>query len=508
MHKFVPHLPRIFLLIVLAGAYGATLAPGLSWANGGADGGDLISAAATGGVAHPSGYPTYLLLAGLVQQLPLGSLAFRTNLLSAGATLWAALLVYDLVSRHVKGQPWMTRSAALLAGLFFGLAPLVWSQALITEVYALHAWFTLLILRWSVDEGAPPGEQDDRRTDRLAALRGLALGLALGNHLTSLLWVPAALLIPAILPRPGARTPGKAGTRFSGRILLRSGLFGLIGLMVYLVLPLRALASPAINWGNPSSLARLWQLVSGHMYQEYFLQGQPALLWERTRALAALLVAQVGLFGLVLGLLGAVVFFSPSRLHFLTLWMFLSSALFTVLYAAPDGQVYFIPAVIAFALWIGIGVAGLGQVRLPKGGAVWRWGVVGLGCLWVGLAGLAQAPRVDASRDLRAESFGRRVMTEAPEAAIVFATGDRAVFSLWYFHFALKERPDLVVIASDLLFYDWYQESLISTYPALVVPQVFFSPDSLTAANPSRPVCSVQYTQEAEITCAGPQPSP
>src|SRR5512134_545866 len=75
-------------LVVLAIAYASTLAPGITWANNGTDSGDLITAAATLGVAHPTGYPTYLLLARFFQLIPVGSLAFRTNLLSA---LFAAL---------------------------------------------------------------------------------------------------------------------------------------------------------------------------------------------------------------------------------------------------------------------------------------------------------------------------------------------------------------------------------------------------------------------------------
>ena len=39
--------------------YGLTLAPGLTWAHGGVDGGDLLAAALTAGVPHPTGYPTY-----------------------------------------------------------------------------------------------------------------------------------------------------------------------------------------------------------------------------------------------------------------------------------------------------------------------------------------------------------------------------------------------------------------------------------------------------------------
>src|SRR5262245_26488949 len=70
------------VLVTLVLAYLSTLAPSITWANSGADSGDLVTAAATLGVAHPTGYPTYLLLAHLFQLLPLGDPAFRTNLLS------------------------------------------------------------------------------------------------------------------------------------------------------------------------------------------------------------------------------------------------------------------------------------------------------------------------------------------------------------------------------------------------------------------------------------------
>ncbi len=56
--RFLP----VVLFLSLLTVYGMTLAPGLTWANSGADGGDLITAAATGGVPHPTGYPVYLLL--------------------------------------------------------------------------------------------------------------------------------------------------------------------------------------------------------------------------------------------------------------------------------------------------------------------------------------------------------------------------------------------------------------------------------------------------------------
>jgi hypothetical protein len=45
-------LPQVLLVFVLLAIYLNALAPGLTWANGGSDGGDLITAAATGGIAQ------------------------------------------------------------------------------------------------------------------------------------------------------------------------------------------------------------------------------------------------------------------------------------------------------------------------------------------------------------------------------------------------------------------------------------------------------------------------
>jgi hypothetical protein len=143
---FHRYLPPIILVVSLSAVYMRTLAPGLTWANDGSDGGDLIAAAATGGIAHPTGYSLYPLLARLFQLLPFGSLAFRTNLMSALATILGATLVYWLVTRCIpEEKSILTWAGGLVAGYAFGLLPLVWLQAVITEVYALQALLVLLI---------------------------------------------------------------------------------------------------------------------------------------------------------------------------------------------------------------------------------------------------------------------------------------------------------------------------------------------------------------------------
>jgi hypothetical protein len=195
-----------------------------------------------------------------------------------------------------------------------------------------------------------------------------------------------------------------------------------------------------------------------------------------------------------------VFFFAPARLHLITLWTALVYSAFAILYSSSDTYVYLVPDFLCFAIWIGLGAAGL--IGLARRVSSWLgWGTVLVLLLYfAGLAALHWRG-VDASHDLRAEAFGSQVLAAAPAHALVFAQGDRAVFALWYFHFALRQRPDLSVLATDLLSYDWYQETVRFVYPSLVLPGSFPWPETVVESNPSLPVCYVGYDGQAIIDC-------
>jgi hypothetical protein len=456
-----------------------------------------VTAAATGGVAHPTGYPVYLLLARLFQLLPVGSLAFRTNLMSAFAAVLAATLVYALVilatSPFNGRRNWL---AALVSAYAFGLSPLIWSQAVITEVYTLHALFVASILFLSTEDLS--GRFAEKHLDRSL---GFLLGLATGNHVTSILLLPI-LFFTKFFRKPEALTGNGLGTAWQMDIqgLLRRLTWLGMGLLVYLTLPLRSLSHPPINWGNPITLDGFVWLVSGKLYQDELFVLTLSSVWERCRVVAALLLGQFGILGLTIGLVGLIVFFRPSHLYRNTLWIVAAFSVFSIIYATRDSFLYLIPVFLCFAIWIGMGLAGLMDVfsqRFHKGGIA--VGLAFILSLFI-LAGNNWS-QVDASHDLRAEQFGRDVLNQAPAHAIVFAKGDRAVFTLWYFHFALKNRPDLAIVAMDLLHFDWYQQTLQTYYPDLSVPGPFPFATTVVAANPGRPVCYVENLQLPQIQC-------
>lgn len=497
-------LPPYILVVSLLAFYWHTLAPGLTWANDGSDGGDLITAAATGGVPHPTGYPLYLVVARGFQLLPVGSLAFRTNLLSAVATALAAGLVYALAahvsSRSQDEHDWV---AGLAAGYAFGLAPLIWSQAVITEVYGLQSLLVALVLYlyvWS----APFGISNWKGLDRG---RGLTMGLAVCSHVTILLLTPIAFVLGSIQRKVTAEDnidPGRSWRGNmeidSGALLRQLGMFA-AGLSLYLILPIRAMAQPPVNWGNVITPVRFWWLVSGQIYQRYYLQFTLTEFWARIPAWAALLLQQFGLPGIILGLLGLIVFGKRSRLFMLTGWTAGIFTLFAIVYGSLDSYVYLIPVFLSFSVWIGLGIAGVGH-QFVRGSLVLKTGLLLLLLSYLAARSTINIHQVDASNDVRAESFGREVLSVVPENAILFAEGDRSVFALWYFHFALGERPDLVILAADLLHFDWYQENLRATYPALVVPGPFPWPQTIAQANASRPVCYVDYADHTTVNCS------
>jgi hypothetical protein len=474
-------LPPLFLAISIFFVYLGTIAPGLTWANTGADGGDFVTASATWGVPHPTGYPVYLLLAKLFQLLPVGSLAFRTNLLSALAAVLTVVLVYGLLVWPAESPVQGNWQAGLLAAAAFGLSPLFWSQAVITEVYTLQSAFLAGALLLALQ---PPTRQLDR-------WRGLLLGLALGNHLTSLFFVPA-VLVAAVW---------RGGWQFDWRSLLRSLAWLGAGLLVYLSLPLRALSNPPVNWGNPVTPRRFLWLVSGELYQRNLFDLTLAGVLDRARAVAGLLLDQFALPGLFLALVGLLFFFKPTRLYFLTLFVALVYSLFAILYASFDSYVYLLPVFLSFALWLGLGLGGLFPIE-SRGRTRWVVFLVGL-ALCLGLT-FQRWPTVDASRDQRAEAFGAKMLADLPPRALVLASGDRAIFALWYFHFALGQRPDLAILVPDFFGTDWYLETLRSRYPALRWEGNAIRADDLQTDNPGRPLCRVAYLETLDLSCISP----
>jgi len=231
--------PEFWLTLALTAAaailYTSTIQHDLSTAWFGADGGDYLTAVLTGGVPHPTGYPLYLLLSEAAQRIFTGSPVTRQALVSALPAALCVGLTFLYIATLLKDKPALPRlTAAAISALCLMTAPLFWGQAVIVEVYALNALFTVLILLW-MELSFTCGDNPSRTA--LFSLTALAWvgGLGLGNHLTLLLILPGTAIWLC------------AGRRAAGRPLARELLTALAalaaGLAVYAYLPLTAATS-------------------------------------------------------------------------------------------------------------------------------------------------------------------------------------------------------------------------------------------------------------------------
>jgi hypothetical protein len=239
------------LLSVLlpAGVYVLTLAPTVTFE----DSGQLITAAATLGISHPSGYPVFALVGQLFTLLPFGSWAWRVNLASAAAAAAACGVFYLLLRRLFRaadaeaGVSASVAAAAAAVALGFGFT--FWSQAVVAEAYAVNALVLVATLACVLNFASTR----EARWGYLAAFLG---GLALAAHTSSVVVTVPAVVYLVIRFR---KLPSVRG-------LFLAGALAAWGFSIYLYLPLRAAQGPAINWGDPRTLPTLYSHFTRRMY--------------------------------------------------------------------------------------------------------------------------------------------------------------------------------------------------------------------------------------------------
>jgi len=284
--------------LVLA-AYLAGTAPDVLFG----DGAELQAAGSTGGIAHPSGYPAFLLTARLFAHLPLGNAAHRLNVMSAvfGAAASGTLLL-------VLFELGLSTAAAAVGALAYGASfTLVWAAercevyTLAIALFLIALWRSLVAIR--------------TRSPRDAGAAAFLLGLAMTGHLV---FGPPVLLLSALvaLPLP------LAAPRRVGAWLGLAALFAL-GLSPYATLAVADRLNTATNYLRlvvepaggqfgltPETFAAPWTRIAWLVFGP---EAHPvALAWHPRVALANLGAAAVRLFafefgpaGLVLAVLGA-----------------------------------------------------------------------------------------------------------------------------------------------------------------------------------------------------------
>ncbi len=270
-----------------------------------------LAAILTHGIPHPTGYPTYILLGILFQYIPFSTPVFRGVLESIIPVALAAGLLTGWVGFVTGSKSVPNLCAAVVTGTAWGVAPLLFSQAVIVEVHGLQSLITVLVLWW-ITLNLQAGSGSNKKW-----VLGLSflIGLGCGNHITIVLFAPAALIALSYSIRHSG----------SWKLVLAQLSLLLAGLLVYLYLPLQSQVYPPINWGNPQTWAGfLWE-VTGNPYRVLLFTAQTPVLWERIRSVSNLILDQYGAIGLVAGVIGAIHYsFQIKWLRWILVWIFIA----------------------------------------------------------------------------------------------------------------------------------------------------------------------------------------
>ena len=384
------------------------------------------------GIAHPTGYPLYTLLGRLFTFLPFGDVAYRVNLLSAACGAGTVACLF-LVARKMEASPF----PALLSALALAASPAFWSQAVVAEVYTLNSLFVALVLEMLLTSQV--------RGEPYLILAALAYGLSLAHHRSMVLLLPAGLLFLWI---------NRQKFRWSFKLIARATLLVIAPLALYLYIPLRGIVTTSLDGTYQNTFAGFLRHVLASGYGA-FLTGNPLGQARSLGFYFDLFLAQFGWAGLGLGLLGFLwMAVGPQgqvrRAFALLALAFASYAAFGLAYRVADIEVFFIPAFLIYALWIGLGADCVWRILRRHALSRLAAGLL-LGAAFFQplLILVANYDRVDRSLDWEAHDYGRDVLSQGlpKNAAVIGILGEMTL--LRYFQRTEGLRTDIITIAAD-----------------------------------------------------------
>ncbi|EHA98597.1 hypothetical protein GW7_04329 [Heterocephalus glaber] len=258
----------VAVFAAVAAVFTVTLPPSVP----GGDSGELITAAHELGVAHPPGYPLFMLVAKLAMTLlPFGTVAYRVNLLCGLFGAVAAALLFFTVFR-LSGS----RAGGILAAGVFSFSRLTWQWSIAAEVFSLNNLFVGLLMALTVhfEEAETAKERS-----KIAKIGAFCCGLSLCNQHTIVIYV--LCIIPWILIRLLKEKELSLGS------VVKLGLAFSAGLLPYLYLPVSSYLNEARwTWGDQTTLRGF---LTHLLREEYGTFSLVERFWMQSNAVVAVL---------------------------------------------------------------------------------------------------------------------------------------------------------------------------------------------------------------------------
>lgn len=446
---FKEKIAAAVIWLTVCTVYLKTLAPTVGFI----DSGELSAVAITLGIAHPTGYPLFTLLAHLFSLIPVATEEIvRLNIFSAACVATGIMIFFFFLLEFLQNgkRDISVFVASVYASFALAFSQTVWSQGVSVEVYSLHIVFLSLILLLFTKA---------IRTDepRWWILFAFVTGLSFTNHMTTLLLAPALLYW-------FFSENGLSKDAFKKLMQLSIPFFS--GLSVYLFLPVRAVQHPLLNWGNPQTLEKFWWHISGKQFRVWMFssgdaaQKQLDYFFER-------LPIEFFYIPLFFGIIGIfVLLFSQKRKFIAVLLLFAGCIGYSINYDIHDIDSYFILAFVAVATASAFGIVTLMRQLSSQYS---EWIIAGVLAVCIVVQTRSNWHEVDQKDNYLVEDYTKTILTNVPKHSIIVSTQwDYFVSASYYFQHIKNFRPDIVVLDKELFRRSWYFPQIERMYPAVM----------------------------------------
>ncbi len=446
------------------------------------DSGEMIAASCRLGLPHPPGYPLFNLVGYLFSFIHVGSVAFGFNLLGTLLVLFSLALILD-TCRQLKifssSQGYFMECLLMLLGVLFVANRSVFAQCLTAKgcVYGFTLLFVSLLLwlrvkwvsSWSI-----------------FLLTWFLWSVGMANHWqTQVFWLPFLFFW-------GVKTK----IIRTLKVALYASSLGVMGLSLYLYLPLRAVLGVLPCWGNPITLRGFYWVVSRQLVKRSENWIQPFSFYVQSVQWIFKTLMFYWMPGFIfLALIGVAALWKRNHFFLNNLLLLFLPVLIGVALVHEERNQYLVPVYLVSlaGMMVILGFAGLNwlQERLGKESKL-HWAFLLMAAV-LSASWLVNVYHLEnKSRYTLAEDFGLNVLKGLPKNALLIADGDHYVMPIWYLQYAKGLRPDLIFQPSVFLYHNWGWAQL-AEHSADIKKAIYSTPlfagrlTALTALFPQQP---------------------
>ena len=418
---------------------------------------DILTGAITLGIPHSPGYPLFTILGYLFSKIPLGTLPWRVNLMSALFSALSIMVLYFLTLKLTK-KIWPSLiGAGILAFSYYFFLQSLFADVLSLnnllvglELLTLLCWYEKrqpIRLRSGLSRVQIEGQSTHSTSLRVVPsvnrgtkylyLFAFLFGLAFSNHQISFILLPAFIYLIYATDKK---------IFLNWKLLFKLLGFFLLGLLPYIYLPIRAAQNPAYMWGNPDTFSGFLYMISRKEYTGDNFQFISYFAWRIWDWFKLISGKEFLLVGLGLGILGLADFFKRDKkiAIFILLLIILAGPVFAFFSDTPSQWIeaigmerFFIFSYFIFALAIALGINYILE-KYPKINYVLIF--IPLGFF------LLNFRQVNLRQYFYAADLGQNILKSLPQNAVLFAGSDVPLFELQYLQKVESLRTDVVIL--------------------------------------------------------------